>query len=53
MVQYATGTTANAALNGTTALNTLLLVRGANILRVHDTKEAKEAVNIFEHIYNV
>jgi dihydropteroate synthase len=53
MVQHATGTNDNAALNGTTALNTLLLERGANILRVHDTKEAKEAVNIFEHIYNV
>lgn len=52
MVQHATGTNANAALNGTTALNTILLEKGANILRVHDTKEAKEAVNIFEHIYN-
>jgi dihydropteroate synthase len=53
MVQHATGTNANTALNGTTALNTILLEKGANILRVHDTKEAKEAVNIFEHIYNV
>ena len=53
MVQHATGTNANAALNGTTALNTILLEKGANILRVHDTKEAKEAINIFEHIYNV
>lgn len=53
MVQHATGTNANTALNGTTALNTILLEKGANILRVHDTKEAKEAVNIFEHIYNI
>lgn len=53
MVQHATGANANTALNGTTALNTILLEKGANILRVHDTKEAKEAVNIFEHVYNV
>ena len=53
MVQYATKTNANTALNGTTALNSFLLEKGANILRVHDTKEAREAVNIFEHIYNL
>lgn len=53
MVQYATGTNANSALNGTTALNTILLEKGANILRVHDTKEAKEVVNIFKHTYNL
>ena len=32
------------ALNGTTVLNTLALNNGANILRVHDVKEAKEVV---------
>jgi dihydropteroate synthase len=37
------GTTAKEALNGTTVLNTLALINGANILRVHDVKEAKEA----------
>lgn len=31
------------ALNGTTVLNTILLMKGANILRVHDVVEAKEA----------
>lgn len=31
------------ALNGTTVLNTMLLTKGANILRVHDVVEAKEA----------
>ena len=36
------------ALNGTTALNTLGLVNGANILRVHDVKEAVETVKIYE-----
>lgn len=34
------------ALNGTTALNTIALAKGADILRVHDVKEAKEAVKI-------
>ncbi|WP_295793659.1 dihydropteroate synthase [Mucilaginibacter sp.] len=40
--------TAAEALNGTTALNTVALTRGANILRVHDVKEAVEAVKIWE-----
>ena len=53
MIQHATGTNANTALNGTTALNSFLLEKGANILRVHDTKEAQEVVNIFKHIYNL
>ncbi|MCF2592247.1 dihydropteroate synthase [Bacteroides caecigallinarum] len=35
------------ALNGTTALNTISLMKGANILRVHDVKEACEAVKIY------
>ena len=36
------------ALNGTTVLNTIALMNGANILRVHDVKEAKEAVELWE-----
>jgi dihydropteroate synthase len=36
------------ALNGTTALNMLALMGGASILRVHDVKEAVEAVKIFQ-----
>lgn len=35
------------ALNGTTVLNTIALINGANILRVHDVKQAKEAVQLF------
>jgi dihydropteroate synthase len=35
------------ALNGTTALNMLALQNGANILRVHDVKEAKECIELF------
>ncbi len=36
------------AINGTTVLNTLALTHGANILRVHDVKEATDAIKIYE-----
>jgi dihydropteroate synthase len=36
------------ALNGTTVLNTIALIKGANILRVHDVKAAVEAVKLLE-----
>lgn len=39
--------TQNEALNGTTALNTIGLLKGASILRVHDVKEAKQVVDLF------
>ena len=42
------GITAAQALNGTTVLNTLALQNGANILRVHDVKEAVEAVILWK-----
>ncbi|RNL94468.1 dihydropteroate synthase [Sinomicrobium pectinilyticum] len=38
------------ALNGTTALNTIALLKGAHILRVHDVKEAMECVKIAEQL---
>lgn len=41
-------TTAEYALNGTTVLNTIGLLNGASIIRVHDVKEAKEAVRLVE-----
>lgn len=41
------GTTAAEALNGTTVLNTMALLNGASILRVHDVKQAVEAVKLF------
>ncbi len=41
------GVSAEEALNGSTALHTIALMQGANILRVHDVKEAKEAVKLF------
>ena len=40
--------TATEALNGTTVLNTLALNNGAKILRVHDVKEAMEAITLYE-----
>ena len=36
------------ALNGTTVAHTIALLKGAKILRVHDVKEAKEAVILFD-----
>jgi len=41
------GITPEQALNGTTALNFLSLTQGANILRVHDVKEAVELVKLW------
>ncbi|HMJ70566.1 MAG TPA: dihydropteroate synthase [Cyclobacteriaceae bacterium] len=43
-------TTAGEALNGTTALNMVALMKGASILRVHDVKEAKECVKLFKRL---
>jgi dihydropteroate synthase len=41
---------AQEALNATTSANTIALLNGANILRVHDVKEAVEAVKIVAQI---
>ena len=38
------------ALNGTTVLNMILLQKGANILRVHDVKEAVECVKLYNRL---
>ncbi|WP_116787187.1 dihydropteroate synthase [Flavobacterium psychrotrophum] len=46
MIYKLLGTTPQEALNGTTVLNTVSLLKGAKILRVHDVKEAIEAVRI-------
>jgi len=48
MIYGPLGITAGEALNGTTVLNTIALTKGANILRVHDVKEAIEAIKIWE-----
>jgi dihydropteroate synthase len=51
MVWKTLGITPDGALNGTTALNMAALVSGASILRVHDVREAREVVTLFEKIY--
>lgn len=50
MIYKTLGTDAENALNGTIAANTIALVKGANILRVHDVKAAREAITIFEKV---
>lgn len=42
------GVTAADALNGTTVVNTMALMNGASILRVHDVKEAMETIKLFK-----
>ena len=46
MIYNLLDTTAEKALNGTSVINTIALQNGANILRVHDVKEAKESIKI-------
>ena len=50
MVYKVLESSADEALNGTTVLNTIALSKGANILRVHDVKEAVESVKLFERM---
>ncbi|RBA28668.1 dihydropteroate synthase [Flavobacterium tibetense] len=50
MIYKALETSAQEALNGTTFLNAIALEKGANILRVHDVKEAVEGVKLFEKL---
>ena len=48
MIYKLLGTDAAQALNGTTVVNTIALLKGAHILRVHDVRAAVEAVRIVE-----
>lgn len=50
MIYKLLDTMPEAALNGTTVLNTLALERGASILRVHDVREAVECIRILQGI---
>ena len=53
MIYKTLGNSAQDALNGTTVLNTIALIKGAKILRVHDVKEAMECVTLCEKMnYN-
>lgn len=48
MINRVLGTMPQEALNGTSVLNTIALMHGASILRVHDVKEAVEAIKLVE-----
>ena len=50
MIYRLLGCQPDEALNGTTVLNTIALTKGANILRVHDVREAVEAVRIVKSL---
>lgn len=50
MIYKTLETSAENALNGTTSLNTIALLKGASILRVHDVKEALECVKLFQNL---
>ncbi len=50
MIYKTLDTSADKALNGTTSLNTIALLKGASILRVHDVKEAVECVKLFKNL---
>jgi dihydropteroate synthase len=50
MISKTLGIKTDDSLNGTTVLNTIGLMNGASILRVHDVKAAKEAVKLFEAV---
>ena len=52
MIYRFLGTSPEEALNGTSVLNTIALQKGANILRVHDVKEAVEVVRLVEKSFN-
>lgn len=50
MIYKTLKTSAKEALNGTTALNMIALQKGAKILRVHDVKEAKETIDLYNRL---
>lgn len=50
MIYKTLETSAEFALNGTTSLNTISLLKGAKILRVHDVKEAVECVKLYNQL---
>lgn len=52
MIYRLLGTTPQESLNGTTVIDTICLLKGADILRVHDVKEAVETVRIVEATRN-
>ena len=53
MIYKPLNTTPEKALNGTTALNMAALMNGARIMRVHDVKEAKETITLFNKLQSL
>ena len=47
MIYRLLGTTPDESLNGTTVINTVALMKGASILRVHDVREAAECIKLY------
>jgi dihydropteroate synthase len=50
MIWKTLGITADEALNGTSVLNAVALLKGADILRVHDVKEAVQTIRLMEQL---
>ena len=50
MIYKTLNTTPDEALNGSSVLHTISLMKGANILRTHDVKEAVECVKIVSQL---
>ena len=53
MIYKLLGKTPEDSLNGTTVLNTIGIMTGVSILRVHDVKEARECIKIIKEIMNI
>jgi dihydropteroate synthase len=50
MINKVLNTKPEEALNGTSVLNTIALMKGTKILRVHDVKEANECIKLVEKL---
>ena len=50
MIYQTLNTTPEKALNGSSVLHTISLIKGANILRTHDVKEASECIKIVNEL---
>jgi dihydropteroate synthase len=53
MIYKVLGKTPEDSLNGTTVLNTIGIINGASILRVHDVQEAAECIKIVNETMNI
>jgi dihydropteroate synthase len=53
MINKVLGTKPESALNGTTSAHTIALLKGADILRVHDVKEAIQVINVTDALFKI